>query len=135
LVVLAQEKYPHVRLIVRAVDIAHALELQNKGVQAQRQETFETAVELGADTLQALGMDGYRSKRLANTFKYLDKKFMLNLQKRFGEDDPHFIMETRKFSEHLENILLLQQKHPGTDFDCAWDKASLIEEAETKASK
>lgn len=134
LVVLAQEKYPHLKLIVRAVDIAHALELQNKGVQAQRQETFETAVELGADALQALGMDSYRSKRLANTFKYLDNNFMRNLQKRFGEDDPHFIMETRKFSEHLENILLLQQKHPGTDVDCAWDKSSLIEEAENQLS-
>lgn len=132
LVDMAQNHYPHLKLIVRAVDIAHALELKNKGVQAQRQETFETAIELGADTLQALGFDAYRSKRIAHTFRYMDKTFMQNLQKRYGEDDPHFLLETSQFSEHLENILLLQQKGPDIHFDCAWDKTNLIEEDEQK---
>ena len=51
------------------------------------------------------------------------------LQQRYSPDDPHFVMETKKFSEHLENILLMQQKHPIQDMDCAWDPESLIEEA------
>jgi hypothetical protein len=54
---------------------------------------------------------------------------MKNLQQRYSKDDPHFLMETKKFSEHLENILLMQQKHPYQDMDCAWDTHSLIEEA------
>ncbi|WP_289054339.1 monovalent cation:proton antiporter-2 (CPA2) family protein [Carboxylicivirga marina] len=129
LVELAQKHFSHLKLIVRAEDIAHELALQNKGVEAHRQSIFDSAIQLGVNALSSLGYSKYQSFRSALTFKHLDKRFMKNLQQRYSKDDPHFLMETRKFSEHLENILLMQQKHPYQEMDCAWDTDSLIEEA------
>lgn len=129
LVDLAQRHYPNLKLIVRAVDVAHELALQNLGVQGHRQAIFDSAIQLGTDALTAMGHSNHQSYRSALTFKHLDKRFMKNLQQRYSKDDPHFLMETRKFAEHLENLLLMQQKHPYQEMDCAWDTHSLIEEA------
>ncbi|TRX62805.1 monovalent cation:proton antiporter-2 (CPA2) family protein [Carboxylicivirga sp. M1479] len=131
LVDLAQKHYPHLKLIVRAEDVAHDLILQNKGVTGHRQAIFDSAIHLGADALQAIGVSRHQSYRSALTFKHLDKRFMKNLQQRYNKEDPHFMLETRKFSEHLENILLLQQKQPYREMDCAWDTEALIEEAKS----
>lgn len=135
LVAIAQKHYPHLKLVVRATDVAHALALQNTGVEAHRQETFDAAIQLGSSTLTALGYNNHVGYRSALTFKHLDEKFMKNLQKRYSKDDPHFVMETKRFSEHLENILLLQQKHPFQEKDCAWDTDSLIDEEREGADK
>ncbi|MCT4591305.1 MAG: monovalent cation:proton antiporter-2 (CPA2) family protein [Carboxylicivirga sp.] len=129
LVDLAKKHYPNLKLIVRAVDVAHELALQNNGVEGHRQAIFDSAVHLGVDTLSALGISRHQSYRSALTFKHLDKRFMKNLQQRYSKDDPHFVVETKKFSEHLENVLLMQQKQPYKEMDCAWDTHSLIEEA------
>ncbi|MBR8535362.1 monovalent cation:proton antiporter-2 (CPA2) family protein [Carboxylicivirga sediminis] len=129
LVALAQKHYPNLKLIVRAVDVAHELALQNIGVDGHRQAIFDSAIELGTSALVAMGNSNHQSYRSALTFKHLDKRFMKNLQQRYSIDDPHFLMETKKFAEHLENILLMQQKHPYQEMDCAWDTDSLIEEA------
>ncbi|MCU4176777.1 cation:proton antiporter [Carboxylicivirga sp. N1Y90] len=129
LIKVASKKYPHLKLVVRAVDAAHDLELINKEVASHRQETFDSAVSLGADALENLGVSRYQAHRAATTFKHQDLRFMRNLQKRYGEDDAHFVMETKRFSEHIENILLMQQKHPYQDMDCAWDTDTLIDEA------
>ncbi len=129
LVELAQKHYPHLKLIVRAVDVAHELALQNIGVHGHRQAIFDSAIHLGTDALTAMGHSNHQSYRSALTFKHFDKRFMKNLQQRYSKDDPHFLMETRKFAEHLENLLLMQQKHPYQEMDCAWDTHSLIEEA------
>lgn len=128
LIDVAVKHFPHLKLVVRAVDVAHGLELANKKIESFRQETFDSAVALGSDALRSLGMSNYRVHRAATTFRHLDRKFMDNLRQRYGMNDPHFIMETRKFSEHIENILLLQQKHPYNEMDCAWDTDSMITE-------
>ncbi len=130
LVNIAQKHYPHLKLVVRAVDVAHDLALQNREVEAHRQDTFDSAVSLGAKALNLLGVGKHLSERSALAFKDVDQRFMKNLQQRYSKDDPHFHMETRKFSEHLENVLLLRQKHPYQEMDCAWDANSLIEEAQ-----
>lgn len=129
LIDVARRHFPHLKLIVRAVDVAHGMEMEYKKVDAYRQETFESAVTLGGDALKALGMNNYRIYRAAVTFKHLDKKFMENLRQRYGMDDPRFVMKARKFSEHIEDILLLQQKYPEQEMDYAWDTDSIIEEA------
>jgi monovalent cation:proton antiporter-2 (CPA2) family protein len=110
LVALAQYRYPHLKLIVRAVDIAHSLELRNKKVDALRQETFYSAVELGVDSLLSIGFSENQARRSAYLFKKMDSEFMNELETHYTLEDPHFIMEQKRFSELLENKLLSQQK-------------------------
>nr|WP_321452451.1 monovalent cation:proton antiporter-2 (CPA2) family protein [uncultured Carboxylicivirga sp.] len=132
LVDVATKNFPHLKLVVRAVDVAHSLELANKKVDYFQQETFDSAVSLGADALRSLGMSNYSVHRAATTFRHLDRRFMDNLRQRYDMDDPHFVLEARKFSEHLENILLLQQKQPYMDMESAWDSSPMMKEENEK---
>nr|WP_319397792.1 monovalent cation:proton antiporter-2 (CPA2) family protein [uncultured Carboxylicivirga sp.] len=132
LVDVATKHFPHLKLVVRAVDVAHSLELANKKVDYFQQETFDSAVSLGADALRSLGMSNYSVHRAATTFRHLDRRFMDNLRQRYDMDDPHFVLEARKFSEHLENILLLQQKQPYMDMESAWDSSPMMKEENEK---
>ena len=68
LVNVAKRNHPHLKLIVRGIDIAHALELKNKGVDAVKQETFGSAVSLGIEALKNLDFNSYQAQRAANTF-------------------------------------------------------------------
>jgi monovalent cation:proton antiporter-2 (CPA2) family protein len=47
--------FPHARLIARARDREHAIELLHHGVDRQVRETFESAMALGREATQALG--------------------------------------------------------------------------------
>jgi len=52
---LLREEYPLVKVMARALDRFHAIELINAGVEFQIRDTFESALILGEKTLVALG--------------------------------------------------------------------------------
>lgn len=52
---LCQQHFPMARVVVRAIDRAHSMELVSISVDCQVRETFESAVLLGRGALQALG--------------------------------------------------------------------------------
>lgn len=52
---LLKHEYPDVRILARAIDRRHSMELINAGVTEQVRETFESAMMLGAAALDALG--------------------------------------------------------------------------------
>jgi voltage-gated potassium channel Kch len=53
---LARAEFPQARLIVRAFDRVHAIELTNLGVDRFVRETFESALTFGRITLETLGV-------------------------------------------------------------------------------
>jgi len=52
----ARKEFPHARLMVRAFDRGHALDLIKSGVDYQIRETFESAMVFGAQALEELGL-------------------------------------------------------------------------------
>jgi glutathione-regulated potassium-efflux system protein KefB len=53
---LLKHEFPQARVLVRAYDRIHALELAREGVDFQLRETFESAMSFGEETLKALGV-------------------------------------------------------------------------------
>jgi glutathione-regulated potassium-efflux system protein KefB len=58
---LVQSEFPGTKLYVRAYDRRHSLQLLAKGVEFELRETYESALEFGRNTLEAIGVDAERA--------------------------------------------------------------------------
>ena len=58
---LVRAEFPELKLYVRSFDRRHSLELVAKGVDYEMRETFESALEFGRASLEALGLTPERA--------------------------------------------------------------------------
>jgi glutathione-regulated potassium-efflux system ancillary protein KefC len=56
-------------MIARARNVSHYVELRTRGVEVIERETFEAALKTGRYALEALGIDRYRSREMADSFR------------------------------------------------------------------
>ena len=61
--------FPHLPILARARNVSHYFELKLRGVEVVERETFESALRIGRAALEALGMDRYRAREMADTFR------------------------------------------------------------------
>lgn len=66
---LVRESFPNIRIIARARNVSHYVELKTRGVDIVERETFESALRLGRQALESLGMDRFRARELADQFR------------------------------------------------------------------
>ena len=55
IIALAHKYYPHLKIMVRAIDRRHAYQIMQLGVTSFKRETFDSAVNLGVEALILLG--------------------------------------------------------------------------------
>ncbi|WP_454831058.1 monovalent cation:proton antiporter-2 (CPA2) family protein [Pseudoxanthomonas wuyuanensis] len=80
IVELASHEFPHAKLLVRAYDREHSLELVAAGVDLQIRETFESAVDFGEAALIELGVPEDEAANIAEEVRRLDEeRFELEL--------------------------------------------------------
>ncbi|HSO79269.1 MAG TPA: glutathione-regulated potassium-efflux system protein KefC, partial [Chromatiaceae bacterium] len=65
---LVHEHFPNLRILARAWDVAHLLQLQAKRVTQVEREAFEGALRLGESALGRLGFGAWAAKQAANRF-------------------------------------------------------------------
>jgi len=129
-----RKNYPNIQILARAKDIFHAFEFLKLDVKAIQQETFNSAVELGAQALVALGFTKYQAYRAARTFKHHEEEVINELFKHWRKDENRFIRETRRLSEEIKETLDAEKNYSIHDSDCAWDVDSIREEANKNKS-
>lgn len=61
--------FPHLPILARARNVSHYFELKLRGVEVVERETFESALRVGRAALEALGMDRYRAREMADAFR------------------------------------------------------------------
>lgn len=69
LVDLARSAFPNLKIIARARNVRHWLELADRGIRATERETFESALRSGRQALEALGLSPYEAREVAETFR------------------------------------------------------------------
>jgi monovalent cation:proton antiporter-2 (CPA2) family protein len=75
--------FPAAKVIARAYDRTHALDLMERGVRAPVRETFESALDFGRDTLIGLGMGEDRADEIRDDIRRRDIQ-RLNRQRDEG---------------------------------------------------
>jgi glutathione-regulated potassium-efflux system ancillary protein KefC len=82
-----REHFPNVKIIARARNVSHYIELHKLGVQVIERETFEAALKVGRYALEDLGMDRFRAREIADIFRRHNIKSMHALMPDFDDDE------------------------------------------------
>ncbi|MCM5552729.1 monovalent cation:proton antiporter-2 (CPA2) family protein [Pleomorphomonas sp. NRK KF1] len=77
IVELVKANFPLARLLVRAYDRVHSIELIRAGVDVEVRETFDAALRMGAEGLRALGCSEERTTEALATIRRLDAERLL----------------------------------------------------------
>jgi glutathione-regulated potassium-efflux system ancillary protein KefC len=118
LVDLARERFPNLRIIARARNVRHWLELNGRGITAER-ETFESALRSGRRALEALGVPPYEARELAENFRRHNESVLQSMQPHF-HDESKLVDATKsglaQLEEQLERDRAAREKLRGDDW-------------------
>jgi glutathione-regulated potassium-efflux system ancillary protein KefC len=64
-----REHFPNLQIVARARNVGHWQQLRSLGVDVVERETFESAVVLGREALQKLGVRPYEARERADVFR------------------------------------------------------------------
>ncbi len=124
LVKVLNEKYPNVKLMVRAKSRYDAYELLNMGIQNVYRESLETSVKLASDALHHMGFRKYTVHRQAQNFIKYDEESLRRLADEPGDSD-QYIFRVREEIEQQEKLLEEDLKRGIIDNDHQWDSEQI----------
>ena len=94
-----RERFPHLKLYVRARNVSHVYQLRDRGVEVIEREMFEGSLMLSRRVMEGLGKEPYEAHRIAQTFRrhtlnsmeqvypvYRDQKKLVSLAQQ-GRDE------------------------------------------------
>lgn len=113
-----QEKYPEVKLMMRAKGWYDAYEMLNLGIENVYRESLETSVKLASDVLTQIGFRKYTIHRQAQNFIRYDQESIKRLAETRTNSE-EYIFQVRKevaqqerlLEEDLKRGLLLNDDH------------------------
>ncbi|MCP8900083.1 monovalent cation:proton antiporter-2 (CPA2) family protein [Gilvimarinus xylanilyticus] len=100
----AQRSFPHLKILVRAIDRSHAYKLIAANVTGLRRETFHSALKLGVDALKELGLSTEAAERAGQLFETHDENSLRKLARVWG-DDKSYGRAIRKNLDELRRVL------------------------------
>jgi glutathione-regulated potassium-efflux system ancillary protein KefC len=103
LVELARQHFPNLRIVARARNVSHWVELRNRGVETIERETFESALRSGRRALEHLGVGPYEARERADRFRRHNIDALNEMLPIFGD-------ETRRLSAAKAGRAQLQQQ-------------------------
>ena len=80
----AKKHFPNLRILARAIDRRHAYEIIHRDIDGFRRETFDSAVHMGVDALQLLGVEQNDAQRIADLFARHDEDSLVKLAEVWG---------------------------------------------------
>lgn len=79
---IVRKHFPNLKVIARARNVMHYVELRSRGVDVIERETFESALKAGRHSLEVLGIDRFRARDMANIFR---RHNVRNLDERIAD--------------------------------------------------
>ena len=83
---VAQEHFPHLRIIARARNVGHYIKLRQFKIRHIERETFESALRLGRRALEHLGVAPYEARERADRFRLHNVQNLEELLPVFGDE-------------------------------------------------
>jgi glutathione-regulated potassium-efflux system ancillary protein KefC len=100
---LVRGNFPNVKMIARARNVLHYVELRTRGVDIIERETFESALRAGRHALEALGLGAYRAREIADTFRRHNIS-MIEATLPVFRDENKYLSAARAGREELERM-------------------------------
>ena len=141
LVRYVSENYPHVYIVVRAIDRHHVYELWSAGARDIIRETFDSSLRAGRSALEALGVHRYDAERQIRGYVLNDRKQMYNMAALYDPSIPvhenaEYVAETKKYLERFTEAMQGNSAAFGSRLDRGWVPPTLDDlQAEQDAAK
>lgn len=127
LVATVKKHFPHLKILIRAIDRPDAYELLNTGVNEVYRETIDVSLRMGIDAMRMLGVRAHRAHRAAKTFLKHDEKALRELS-LMHRDKKEYLSAARQYIAELEELIQSDDTDPELERDAGWDIDSLREE-------
>ncbi|MGZ5099487.1 MAG: glutathione-regulated potassium-efflux system protein KefC [Usitatibacter sp.] len=101
LVERVRANFPELPIVSRARNVSHYLELRLRGVEVIERETFESALRAGRAVLEALGVDRFRAREMADAFRRHNIA-TVDAQMAVYKDETRLLAAARAGREELE---------------------------------
>ena len=72
-------KYPHIKILSRAWDVVHAIELMKAGVEMPQRETMHSSLKIAEDILTHMGYGAYEARQITAKFERHDLEILHGL--------------------------------------------------------
>jgi glutathione-regulated potassium-efflux system ancillary protein KefC len=92
LVEVAEEHFPHLRIIARARNVSHYIQLRAHKLKHVERETFEAALRLGRSALEHLGVAPYEARERADRFRAHNVQALEDLLPVFDDESRRLSM-------------------------------------------
>jgi len=106
---MVKEYFPQLKIIARARNRQHAIELMELEVPVIHRETFMTSLEVAKEVLVMRGGEKNSINQRLAKFKASDEN-ILKKQFKLRHDEKEFILYTKKANEELDEILRADRK-------------------------
>jgi glutathione-regulated potassium-efflux system ancillary protein KefC len=83
---IAQEHFPHLRIVARARNVSHYIKLRQLKVRHIERETFESALRIGRRALEHMGTAPYEARERADRFRLHNVQALEELLPVFGDE-------------------------------------------------
>ncbi|MFW0764350.1 glutathione-regulated potassium-efflux system protein KefC [Trabulsiella odontotermitis] len=111
LTMLVKEHFPTLKIVSRARDVDHYIQLRQAGVEAPERETFEGALKSGRMTLEALGLGPYEARERADLFRRFNERMVEEMVDMAEEDEASFAAVYKRTSAMLTGIINEDRNH------------------------
>jgi len=116
-----REHFPELPIIARARNVNHYSQLRTRGVKVAERETFESALRTGRHVLEALGIDRFRAREMADVFRRINVTTMEALVPHF-QDEAKRLSATKAGREELREFFERDRAQFETEQRKGWSR-------------
>ena len=116
-----REHFPDLPIVARARNVSHYVALRTRGVTVVERETFEGALRTGRHVLETLGVDRFRAREMADTFRRHNVTTMEALIPHFS-DEAKTLSESKAGREELREFFARDRAHFETEHRGGWNR-------------
>ena len=111
---MVRHAHPKIKILIRVRSRTNVYDALHQGMLFENiyRETFDSALTMASDTLQALGINAEKADCSALKFKKIDQESLLKMSGLYnnGKMSEDYITQAREHNKELENILIADQE-------------------------
>ena len=117
LVAHARAHHPHLKILARAYDRGHRYELRHAGADVIISETYFSALRMGGEALQSMGVHPFQAHQMKYAFMEIEQAEDEKLYQSWlqEEEDRAFTQHYRELFMKLEDLLATAMRRDRTD--------------------
>ncbi|MCL4744976.1 MAG: glutathione-regulated potassium-efflux system protein KefC [Burkholderiaceae bacterium] len=101
---VVRKEFGHLKIVACARNVRHWLELAERGIEPVQRETFESALRTGREALEALGVEPFEAREIADSFRRNNFATLRALRPHFRDEARTVALEKSGREELEENL-------------------------------